>query len=409
MKISDRAVKTINILHKIFFILCIVAFIAGIAISSSGLKAQWFSSKNTNNNSNSGNQQDYGGGSYIPPTHTHNYTVYQVVNPTCTEKGYTVYYCSGCGGTYKGNYVNATGHNYVKNGTLTRQCALSNVSQSFICSVCSATKTEKADVQGVKIPDTHKNLNENDTCEFCGWQVYMKNDNSILMINDKGELSAEYYGQTIYNFGSNKARYITNVYLSDSVTSIGSDAFSSCRGLTSITIPDSVTSIGSDAFSSCSSLTSITIPNSVTSIGYGAFRYCSSLTSITIPDSVTSIGGDAFSSCSSLTSITIPNSVTSIGYGAFRYCSSLTSITIPDSVTSIGGDAFYNCSSLTSITIPDSVTSIGGSAFYYCSSLTSITFKGTKAEWNAINKGNNWEYGVPLTCKINCTDGTVQI
>ena len=134
------------------------------------------------------------------------------------------------------------------------------------------------------------------------------------------------------------------------VTSIGGDAFRSCRGLTSITIPDSVTSIGRYAFSNCTSLTGITIPNGVTSIGREAFVYCTSLTSITIPDSVTSIGVQAFSHCESLTDITIPDDVTSIGTGAFRGCDKLTSITIPDDVTSIGQEVFAKCSSLTAVT-----------------------------------------------------------
>ena len=70
-----------------------------------------------------------------------------------------------------------------------------------------------------------------------------------------------------------------------------------CNMLQKVEIGNSMTSIGSDAFSYCYSLSSITIPDGVTSIGSYAFRYCHSLSSITIPDSVTSIGSYAFSYC----------------------------------------------------------------------------------------------------------------
>ena len=45
------------------------------------------------------------------------------------------------------------------------------------------------------------------------------------------------------------------------------------------------------------------IPNSVTSIGTSAFSGCSGLTSVTIPNSVTSIGGYAFSNCDGLQNV----------------------------------------------------------------------------------------------------------
>ena len=70
------------------------------------------------------------------------------------------------------------------------------------------------------------------------------------------------------------------VEIGTGVTSIGNYAFYICSSLTDVTISDSVTSIGAMTFRDCR-LTSVTIPNSVTSIGNMAFEYCDSLTSVT--------------------------------------------------------------------------------------------------------------------------------
>ena len=168
---------------------------------------------------------------------------------------------------------------------------------------------------------------------------------------------------------------------------IADAAFKDCTELKYVVVPSSVTSIGTSAFSGCTGLTSVTIGNSVTSIGTSAFSGCTGLTSITIPNSVTSIGTSAFYGCTGLTSITIGNSVTSIGTYAFYGCTGLTSITIPNSVTSIGTSAFSGCTGLTSITIPNSVTSIGSSAFEGCTGLTSITIPDsvTRIEYDAFS------------------------
>ena len=220
------------------------------------------------------------------------------------------------------------------------------------------------------------------------------------------------------------------------VTNIGDRAFYKCTSLTSITIPNSVTSIGSTAFSG-TSITYLTIPESVTSIGNQAFSHCSSLTSITIPESVANIEWSAFDNCSALIKtnytgdiagwcnikfgsdrsnpmyyshnfyindqdikdLVIPNTVDTIHNYAFYNCSSLTSITIPNSVTSIGDFAFESCSGLTSIAIPESVTNIGEGAFYG-TSIDSVCVKATTPPM--LNIGKYPVFSTSPTCYIPC-------
>jgi hypothetical protein len=172
-----------------------------------------------------------------------------------------------------------------------------------------------------------------------------------------------------------------------------------CNMLQKVEIGNSVTSIGTSAFSTCYSLASVVIPNNVTSISANAFTTCNSLASVVIPNSVTSIGTSAFSICYSLASVVIPNSVTSIGASVFSTCHSLASVVIPNSVTSIGASAFIrSCYSLASVVIPNSVTSIGASTFSYCYGMafydfTSHTSVPTLTNTNAFDN-------IPSDCKI---------
>jgi hypothetical protein len=208
-----------------------------------------------------------------------------------------------------------------------------------------------------------------------------------------------------------------NTVIPNTVTVIGSAAFSGCTGLTgSLNIPNSVLTIEDDAFSGCTGITSLTIPSSVTLIGDRAFKNCNNLVTLNYNAINCFLGGHNYATesyysahwlngCSSLanlnigagvqsipnyficgyyyssstygsTSLTgtvvIPNSVTSIGKYAFYRCSNITSVTIGNSVTSIGDDAFENCTNLGSVTIGNSVTSIGISAFENCSNLISV-------------------------------------
>ena len=183
------------------------------------------------------------------------------------------------------------------------------------------------------------------------------------------------------------------VIFEEGITSIGNYAFynysspNTFPGLTGVTIPDSVTSIGTDAFTYCRGLKNVIIGNGVTNLNGFYFQNNTNLTNITIGNSVTSIGNQALSGCTGLTSATIGNSVTSIGNYAFSGCTGLTGVTIPDSVTTITDYAFRNCTGLTSVTIPDSVTSIGSQAFSGCTGLTSVTIQTDKI---STTSSNNW-------------------
>ena len=202
-----------------------------------------------------------------------------------------------------------------------------------------------------------------------------------------------------------KSSYLTSITIPNSVTSIGSGAFSGCNNLTAITVDTANTAYSSDngvlynnskttliQYPAGKTGTSFTIPGSVINIGADAFRGCSDLINVTIPDSVISIEGGAFSGCANLTGVTIGNNVTTIGQGSFYNCTSLVSVIIPNSVTAINGDdgwngkgAFEGCANLTSITIGKNVESIGNNVFSGCSNLTAINVDAFNTVYSSID------------------------
>ena len=210
---------------------------------------------------------------------------------------------------------------------------------------------------------------------------------------------------------------IADVVLPESLTTLGSDAFSCNDAVQSVEIPSKVTSY-SHSFSRCSSLTEITVDTSNRSFASNAgvlmnddgdtiYQYPAGKTgSYTIPADVDTIASYAFSG-SQITRMEITSSVSTIGAGAFSYCDSLSQFTvssdnrsfavssgvllsanstqlvaypagkagteysIPSRVTAVIGSAFAG-SSLQTVTFPSSVDSVGDYAFAD-SALTSLT------------------------------------
>ena len=92
-------------------------------------------------------------------------------------------------------------------------------------------------------------------------------ENGSLYNADKTSLLCVMPG---YSFSNKK------YYVSETVTYIGSYAFTTCANITSVRIPEGATNLGSYAFYSCSSLTNVLIPHSMINYGSYCFSSCNS-------------------------------------------------------------------------------------------------------------------------------------
>ena len=156
------------------------------------------------------------------------------------------------------------------------------------------------------------------------------------------------------------------------VTSVGGNAFASCRQLVSVTFSGKVDSIGISAFQDCDALNTVTFSGDVGSIRLVAFWGCDALDTVTFSGDVGSIGTDAFADCTALDTVTFSGNVDSIWDHAFYRCNALENITFSGDVGNIGDYAFGDCTALENVTFSGDVRSIGGRAFESCDALTTI-------------------------------------
>ncbi|MBQ8357683.1 MAG: leucine-rich repeat domain-containing protein [Clostridia bacterium] len=169
---------------------------------------------------------------------------------------------------------------------------------------------------------------------------------------------------------------ITELNLPGGLTEVGTDAFMGCTGITKAIVPTAAigqftnanleyleinggAEIPASAFANFTGLISAKIGDTVTTIGSKAFSGCTALESITVPFIGNTKDGSAntafkyiFGSVpASLKNIVITGGTT-IAENAFSGCSNVISITIPETVTTIASNSrnmFYDCSNLAEI------------------------------------------------------------
>ena len=109
------------------------------------------------------------------------YHILQVVAPTCTSEGYTIYECNEVPGlTYKGDFTDKTPHTYDE-GVVTKEATIYEKGiKTFTCSACGDTYTE--DVPMVE-KTWHKGDTVAPTCTEQGYTVYICDQDATLTEN----------------------------------------------------------------------------------------------------------------------------------------------------------------------------------------------------------------------------------
>lgn len=214
----------------------------------------------------------------------------------------------------------------------------------------------------------------------CGENLTWKFADGILTISGTGDMYD--YSEDYLAPWSEHCVEITNVTISDGVTSIGSSAFCYCS-VKSITLPFGLKHIGASAFFYCPNIQQINIPDSVEYIDPYAFSCCKGLHTVQLPASLTLISEELFAECDNLRNLSIPDTVTEIGANAFSKCTEFSLTGLPDGIKSIGDAAFANCGRIEELELPKTLESIGEAAFNG-TAIDKASFAGTPERWTAI-------------------------
>ena len=106
----------------------------------------------------------------IPATGAHDYRFTKTVDPTCTDGGYDLYTCSGCGATERRNLTDAAGHKWDGGTVTTAPTETTPGVRTYTCTICGQTRTETIHATGAHDYQFTKNVAP--TCTDGGYDLY---------------------------------------------------------------------------------------------------------------------------------------------------------------------------------------------------------------------------------------------
>lgn len=96
----------------------------------------------------------------------------EIVNPDCTNEGYTKHTCSMCGDTYKDDYKRALGHNIVEDYEVPVGCVTNGLTKGSHCFRCNKVIVEQVEIKASGHSMDDGVIKTSPTCAKNGEQVF---------------------------------------------------------------------------------------------------------------------------------------------------------------------------------------------------------------------------------------------
>ena len=313
---------------------------------------------------------------------SHNYVVVDVIEPTCTSEGYTVQQCSACNDTRNVNHVAKDDHFWTDWFTVTEGNCTTLGTKKHFCVVCG-----EEEIGYAGYGHQYESAVVEPTCTTSGYTTH-----TCVVC---GDVTMDSYTPARHTWGE----WEVTISPSCQAPGIERHACSGCGKVEEQLVPskhvyDNVTVVEPTA----------------TESGYTI--YACDCGDHYIDNYVPALGSDLKLETRTYWDYISGAYVTEYIVVSLGENKEIKDVVIDAeiggiSVTTVAYMAFYDCDNIEKVYLSNSVTKFDVAAFWYCDNLTEFHFDGTVEEWNAINKGANWDRGLN-SYTVYCTDGEIK-